>query len=200
MTKTIVLATSNPGKIRELSQLLSLPGMALKPQSDFQIDAPAETAHSFVENALIKARHAATHAGIPAIADDSGLVVPYLKGEPGVYSARYAGSASSDQENNKKLIAKLRELEAMSVSRAAFFKSVLVYLEHPRDPSPVICHGTWHGHIVDLPLGTNGFGYDPHFLVDSEQCTAAQLDTVSKNRLSHRGQAASQLRRHLLSV
>jgi len=186
----IVLASSNRGKLAELESLLAPEGCALVTQDDLGIDPAREDGLTFVENALKKARHASARCGLAAIADDSGLVVDALRGAPGICSARYAGDAASDEDNNNKLIDALRG----QPDRRAHYYCVLVLLEHPADPAPLIASGRWDGEIVDAPRGTGGFGYDPHFLVTGHGRTAAELDAGEKNALSHRGQAVRQLR------
>ena len=187
LNDTVVFASSNPGKIREVSQMLVGLHLTILPQSQFQVQDADETGLTFVENALIKARHAATQTGLPALADDSGLVVDALEGEPGICSARYAGVGATDEANLQKV---LREMHDVPQSdRAARFVCVLVYLRHPRDPMPVICEGVWEGELTDAPVGQYGFGYDPIFFVPTHGCTSAQLLPEVKNVLSHRGQA-----------
>ena len=183
-----VLATSNRGKVAELTALLAAADLPLRvtAQSELGVTAPPETAVTFVENALQKARHAAEATGLPAIADDSGLVVAALGGAPGVRSARFASDDADDAAN----IAKLLELLASPrLSRAAFFHCVLVAIEHPNDAAPVIASGSWRGEISSAPRGRNGFGYDPVFFDPTLQRTAAELDAQQKNRVSHRGKA-----------
>jgi len=185
----IVLASGNPGKIREIQALLA--EHPIVPQSDFSISDAEETGTTFVENAIIKARHAAQHSGLPAIADDSGLVVDALDGAPGVYSARYAGPGSSDLDNLQKL---LKELEGVpEAQRSARFICVLAFMQHGTDPTPVIAQGVWEGRILTRPAGSNGFGYDPVFWVPTHQCASAELAPEVKNALSHRGQALRNL-------
>lgn len=188
----VVLASGNPGKLREFAAMLGEAGIELVPQSDYDVAAPAETAPTFVENALIKARHAARGTGLPAIADDSGLEVDALGGAPGVRSARFAGEHADDAANNRRLLDEL----AVAGDRGARFRAVLVYLRHPDDPAPVVCEGTWEGRIATAPRGTGGFGYDPLFEL-SDGRTAAELPAEEKNLLSHRGQALSALRHRL---
>ncbi|MDZ7748130.1 MAG: RdgB/HAM1 family non-canonical purine NTP pyrophosphatase [Halofilum sp. (in: g-proteobacteria)] len=190
----VVLASGNAGKLRELGQLLADAGIELVAQSDYGVAAPPETAPTFVENALIKARHAARATGLPAIADDSGLEVDALGGAPGVRSARYAGEHADDAANIRRL---LGELEGVAdTDRGARFRAVLVYLRHADDPAPLVCEGTWEGRIAAAPRGDGGFGYDPLFeLADGR--TAAELPAEEKNLLSHRGQALSALRHRL---
>ena len=191
MTQTIVLATGNAGKVRELSQMLAAKNLIIKPQTDFNVPEVPETGTTFVENAIIKARHACKITGLPAIADDSGLVVSALKGEPGIYSARYSGENATDTTNIEKLLDKLTNVPAHK--RQAYFQCVLVYFTHEFDPTPIICQGRWHGVITEQPSGTDGFGYDPVFLIPELNKTAAQLSKDEKNSLSHRAQALQQL-------
>jgi len=185
----VVLATSNPGKLAELNVLLLPLGVTLQAQSALAVPDADETATTFIENALIKARHAATATGLPAIADDSGLVVSALGGAPGILSARYAGLAANAASNNRALIEALRGID----DRRAYFYCALVFLRHPADPAPLVATADWTGRIVDEPRGDQGFGYDPHFLVDGMTQTAAQLAADVKNRISHRGRAAAAL-------
>jgi len=184
---TIVLATGNQGKVKELASLLADQKTTVKPQSEFNVSEVAETGTTFVENAIIKARHACKITGLPSIADDSGLEVDALKGAPGVYSARYAGENATDGDNNAKLLQELSDVE--SKDRTARFHCVLVYMQHENDPTPIICHGVWEGSILTAPQGEYGFGYDPLFWLDSHNMTSAQLPRDLKNQLSHRGQA-----------
>jgi XTP/dITP diphosphohydrolase len=193
--KQIVLATGNPGKVREINELLADHDMEVMPQSAFGVPEAEETGLSFVENALIKARNAALHAGLPAIADDSGLEVDALQGAPGIYSSRYAGAGASDRDNLEKLLAELADFAVEQ--RSARFQCVMVYMRHHLDPTPLICQGTWEGHILFAARGSNGFGYDPIFYVPSHDCSSAELPPEIKNRLSHRGQA---LRRLVASI
>ena len=186
MTQRIVLASGNKGKVREFSELLAARDISIVPQSDFAVPEADETGLTFVENAIIKARNAAAHTGLPAIADDSGIEVDYLNGAPGIYSARYAGDAGS-AANNAKLITALDGVP--EAQRTARFQCLLVYLRHPDDPTPVICQGTWEGRILTAQCGDAGFGYDPLFYVPDEGCSAAELAAERKNQLSHRGQA-----------
>ena len=181
----VVVATGNPGKVRELAEALAGLPFELVVQGELGIEAAPETACTFLENALGKARHAAGQSGLPAIADDSGLVVPSLGGAPGIHSARYAGAGATDADNNAKL---LREL-GTGTPCAAYFTCCLVYIAAPADPAPVVAAARWHGEIIASPRGANGFGYDPHFLVPNLGKTSAQLPLAEKNRLSHRGQA-----------
>ena len=186
-----MLASSNPGKLREFNQLLGGLQIEVLPQSHFKVVDAEETGLSFVENALLKARNATAHSGLPAIADDSGLEVDALHGAPGIYSARYAGSDASDSDNIAKLLAALTDVpEAL---RTARFQCLMVYMEHAHDPTPLICQGTWEGRILIEPRGTQGFGYDPVFFARAHNCSAAELPPAVKNNLSHRGQALRQL-------
>lgn len=189
--KQVVLATGNPGKVRELAELLQPLNLEILPQSQFGVASVAETGTTFVENAIIKARHAASVTGLAAIADDSGLEVDYLNGAPGIYSSRFAGEDASDRDNLDKLLARLKGVPM--ADRRARFRCVLVYMGHADDPTPLICQGTWEGRIAEQPSGDGGFGYDPVFFVPTEQCTAAELDKHRKGALSHRGQALRQL-------
>lgn len=189
----VVLASSNAGKLSELDALLSPMGFNLVTQSALGIEAALETACTFVENALLKARHASRLSGLAAIADDSGLAVDALTGAPGVFSARYAGANASDEDNNRKLIDTLGETRDTS----AHYYCVIVYLAHADDPAPLIATGRWDGRIVTPPRGSNGFGYDPYFFVPDRGCTAAELEPAVKNRISHRGQAVSGLKQLL---
>ena len=181
----VVVASGNPGKLRELAAALAGLSLDLVAQDDLGIDAAPETASTFLENAFGKARHAASESALPAIADDSGLVVPSLGGAPGIHSARYAGADATDADNNAKL---LRELGSKTPC-AAYFTCCLVYMASPADPAPVVATARWHGLIISSPRGTNGFGYDPYFLVPNLGRTSGQLPVAEKNRLSHRGQA-----------
>lgn len=187
MTRKIVLASGNLGKVREFNQILSGLGLEVVPQSQFTVPEAEETGLTFVENAILKARNAAAHTGLPAIADDSGLEVDALNGAPGIYSARYAGGGASDEQNLRKLLDDLRAVPERE--RAARFRAVIVFLRHASDPTPVIAQGAWEGRILDAPRGSNGFGYDPVFFVPTHSCSAAELSPEQKNALSHRGQA-----------
>lgn len=188
---TVVLASSNPGKVREFNELLAGHRIEVVPQSQFGVQDAAETGLTFVENAILKARNAARHTGLPAIADDSGIEVDALKGAPGIYSARYAGIGAGDRANLEKLLAELEDVP--EAGRSARFQCLMVYLRHADDPTPLICQGTWEGRILTTPRGSNGFGYDPVFFVPTHDCSAAELEPVVKNALSHRGQALRQL-------
>ena len=187
----VVLATGNQGKVRELGALLADFEMEVVPQTQFNVEEAEETGLTFVENAILKARNAAAQTGLPAIADDSGLEVEYLKGEPGIYSARYAGEGGNDGRNNVKL---LKALEGVpEAERTARFQCVMVYMRHENDPVPMIAQGSWEGRILEAPQGENGFGYDPVFYVPEEGCSSAELAPEVKNRLSHRGRALKRL-------
>ncbi len=190
MFDTIVLASGNAGKLREFAALLAPLGITVRPQSDFDVPEADEPYASFVENALGKARHAAQHTGLPALADDSGLCVDALGGAPGIHSARYAGEPKSDERNIERLIAEL----AGQDDRRARFVCVLALVRSADDPQPIIAEGEWHGRILDAPRGKHGFGYDPVFWLEDLQQSAAELDAALKNMLSHRGNAC----RHLL--
>lgn len=187
----VVFASSNLGKIRELEMLLKDFHLTLIPQTKLGVSDAVETGLTFIENALIKARHACKTTGLPALADDSGLAVNALQGAPGIYSARYAGPNADATANIKKLLLALRDVPAQK--RQAAFHCVLVYMSHANDPTPFICHGIWHGSILQEPQGQGGFGYDPVFFVTSENKSAAELPEQTKNHLSHRGQALRQL-------
>lgn len=183
----IVLASGNAGKLREFAQLFSGWQIAVIPQSDFISQEAEETGLSFIENALIKARHASRASGLPALADDSGLAVDVLDGAPGIYSARYAGKGASDDDNNRKLLQQLAGVP--TERRTASFHCALAFVRTPEDPVPLVCTASWRGWILEHPAGDQGFGYDPLFFVASENLTSAQLPREVKNRLSHRAQA-----------
>ena len=183
----LVLATANAGKLAELRAMLAGSGISVLPQTQFNVPAVDETGLSFVENAIIKARHASACSGMAALADDSGLEVDALAGAPGIHSARYAGIAASDSANNSKLLAALQDVP--DDERSARFHCVLALLRDPGDPMPLICHGTWEGTILRRPEGESGFGYDPLFFVPEQRCSSAQLPASIKNRLSHRARA-----------
>jgi XTP/dITP diphosphohydrolase len=189
--KKIVLATGNAGKVREFAQLLAEFDAEIIPQTQLNVSNVPETGLTFVENALIKARHAAEITGLPAIADDSGIEVDALNGAPGIYSARFAGENATDVDNNQLLLQQLQETP--EAERTARYHCVIVYLRHALDPTPLICHGIWEGRVLTAPQGENGFGYDPLFLIPEQQCTAAQMPSDLKNKLSHRGQAMREL-------
>ncbi|EKK4080017.1 XTP/dITP diphosphatase [Cronobacter dublinensis] len=183
----VVLATGNAGKVRELASLLREFGLDIVAQTELGVDSAEETGLTFIENAILKARHAAQVTGLAAIADDSGLAVDALGGAPGIYSARYAGADASDRANLEKLLDALKEVP--DDKRQAQFHCVLVYLRHAEDPTPLVFHGVWPGVIARTPAGQGGFGYDPIFFVPSEGKTAAELTREEKSAISHRGQA-----------
>jgi XTP/dITP diphosphohydrolase len=194
----IVLASGNAGKVVELEQLLAGSGVELVPQTALGVDDADETGLTFVENALIKARHAARITGLPALADDSGICVDALGGAPGLYAARYAGTHGDNAANRAKL---LRELAGVPAERRqAYFIAVLVLLRHADDPAPLIAEGRWHGRILEAERGTGGFGYDPLFLPEGHDISAAELEPALKNRLSHRGQALATLKARLPDI
>ena len=197
--KKVVLATGNAGKVAEMQRTLQGFGFEVLPQSQFNIPEAIEDGLSFIENAIIKARHACALTGLPAIADDSGLEVDALLGAPGIHSARYANEVPQNEQgdtaNNKKLLAALQN----HTNRSARFQCVLVYMLHEKDPTPLICQGTWEGSITHTPAGNNGFGYDPLFFVPEFGCNSAQLSPEQKKRLSHRGAALAQLKAALQS-
>ena len=198
--REFVLASGNQGKLREMSALLKPLGFVVRPQSDWQVPEAAETASTFIENSLIKARQAARYTGLPSIADDSGLVVPVLNGEPGIYSARYAGDEAGDEANIHKL---LEELSGMhGVDRNAHFLCAMVMVQSADDPAPLLAIGRWHGQILQKAQGSGGFGYDPVFGVfplssDGKRRSAAELSPGDKSRVSHRGQALTKLVRQM---
>jgi len=194
-SQKIVLATGNQGKVKELANMLQDLTLTVVPQSDFNVSEVAETGTTFVENAIIKARHAAKITGLPAIADDSGLAVDYLQGAPGIYSARFAGENATDDDNINKLLRDLKDVSA--AQRKARFLCVLVFMRHANDPTPIICQGEWHGFITQQRSGDQGFGYDPVFYVEQQQMTSAQLPRELKNQLSHRGKALELLKAQL---
>lgn len=187
----IVLASSNPGKIKEFQEICASLAIKLIPQSELGIEDVEETAATFVENAIIKARHAARLSGLPAIADDSGLVIDALGGMPGVRSSRYAGEGADDAARIKKVLNELRKVKL--ADRDASFHCVTVLMEDEDDPAPLICEGVWEGKIIFEPKGENGFGYDPIFYVPEHKCTAAELSSEIKNKISHRADALEQL-------
>lgn len=187
----LVLASGNRGKLEELAQMLEPLHIEVSSQAEFGVEPVAETGQTFVENALLKAREASRVSGMPALGDDSGLVVDALDGRPGIYSARFAGEEASDVDNNQKLLA---ELEGLPMERrTAHFHCCLVLLLHERDPVPLIAEGTWHGHILERPRGDGGFGYDPLFHDQRLGASAAELPMEEKARVSHRGKALAEL-------
>ena len=187
--KQLVLASSNPGKLREFGELLAPLGIEVLPQGALGVPDAEEPHATFVENALAKARHASRHAKLPALADDSGICVAALDGEPGVHSARFAGEPKSDQRNNAKLVALLKDRP----DRRAHYYCVVVLVRHADDPEPLIAEGRWHGEVIDAPRGDGGFGYDPYFLLPDLARTAAELEPHEKHAVSHRGKALRRL-------
>jgi XTP/dITP diphosphohydrolase len=185
MTKRLILASNNKGKLKEFNELLSTVGFSVHAQGEYDVPEADEPFHTFVENALQKARHAARITGLPALADDSGVCVNALGGAPGVYSARFAGEPKSDARNNEKMIVELAKHE----DKSAYYYCVLVFVRHADDPQPIIADGRWNGVMVDTPRGAGGFGYDPYFFIPSLGKCAAELAPEEKNALSHRGQA-----------
>ena len=196
--KRVVLATSNRGKLAELQPLLADAGFELVAQGELGVDDAIEDGKTFVENALIKARHAAAATGLPALADDSGLVVPRLGGAPGLLSARYAGTHGDSAANIARLLDEMRDLRGDA--RRAWFHCAIVLLRHADDPQPLIAEGSWHGRVLDAPRGGRGFGYDPVFLDPEHDASAAELEPSLKNRVSHRGRALAVLRARLADV
>jgi XTP/dITP diphosphohydrolase len=186
---TLILASGNQGKLREFSQMLAPLGWDVQAQGLHGVPDIEETGLSFVENAILKARNACEHTGLAALADDSGIEVDALNGEPGIYSARFSGPGANDASNNAELLQRLQGID----QRSARYHCVLVFMRHAKDPVPLICHASWEGTILTAPQGEGGFGYDPLFWLDDLQCTAAQLDPTIKNRISHRGLALQQL-------
>ncbi|MBT3204907.1 MAG: RdgB/HAM1 family non-canonical purine NTP pyrophosphatase [Gammaproteobacteria bacterium] len=187
----LVIASGNKGKLRELSALLEPLDYDVHTQAEFNVPDVPETGTTFVENAIIKARHAAELTGLAAVADDSGIEVDALDGAPGVYSARFSAPNATDEKNNTLLVEKLRDVP--EELRTARYRAVIVYMKHAKDPSPIICEGSWEGRIVLTPVGEGGFGYDPYFFVPTHSCTSAELSAEVKNSLSHRGQALREL-------
>lgn len=185
----IVLASNNAGKLREFKQILEPLGIEIIPQGDLNIPASDEPFDTFLENALLKARHASRASGLPALADDSGICVDALNGAPGIYSARFSGENATDALNNQKLIEQLQGIN----NRHAHYVCLLALVKHPKDPEPLIAQGNWHGLVVDSPKGAGGFGYDPHFYLPDLQMCAAELSADLKNQHGHRGQALQKL-------
>ena len=194
MARKVVLATNNAGKAKELNAMLNGLDMEIVAQGALGVPEAEETGLSFIENAILKARNAATHAKLPAIADDSGLEVDALEGAPGIYSARYAGTPSDDRANLEKLLKAMQDVP--DFGRSARFRCVIVYLKHAQDPAPLVAEGVWEGSILRAPKGSNGFGYDPVFWVPERGCSSAELPSEVKNQLSHRGQALARLAAH----
>jgi XTP/dITP diphosphohydrolase len=193
--RQIVLASDNPGKLREIKKILTNLPYEIISQTEFAVPKLQETALTFVENAILKARHASKHTQLPAIGDDSGLEIDALHGEPGIYSARYAGPDAISQNNIAKVLLKLRNIP--KEKRSTRFQCVIVFLKHTKDPAPIIAQGTWEGSILFQVQGKNGFGYDPIFYVPTHNCSAAELPIDIKNKLSHRGQALRKLLKEL---
>lgn len=193
--KKLVIATENLGKLKEIQHYLAEFDLEILPQSQFNVSSIAETGKTFIENALIKARHASAITKQPTLADDSGLVIDALNGAPGIYSARYAGEQSNDAANIKKVLEEMQNVP--SKNRIAHFYCVMILLRHANDPAPVVGVGIWHGSILTAATGQNGFGYDPIFYVPTHHCSAAELDLTLKNQLSHRGLALKQLQQQL---
>lgn len=187
----IVLASNNKKKVAELNDMLLGLNFKVMPQSDFLVESVPETGSTFVENAIIKARHAARITGLPALADDSGLEVDALHGAPGVYSARFAGDDASDEDNLNKLLDELNGIPP--IMRSARYWCVLAFMRHADDPTPILCQASWEGQIITEPKGENGFGYDPVFFVPDTGCTAAQLPPLIKNQSSHRAKALKEM-------
>ena len=185
----LVLASNNVGKVKEFQALLAPLNFQVIPQGDLGIPSAEEPHFTFVENALAKARHASAASGLPALADDSGICAHALNGQPGVLSARFAGEQGDDAANNQKLIQELQD----QADRGAHYVCALVFVNSAHDPEPIIVQARWYGQIIDQGAGSNGFGYDPHFFLTEQQCTAAQLDQAQKNLISHRGQALREL-------
>ena len=189
--RTLVLASGNPGKLRELNTMLDPLGWVVRPQSDWGISEAVEAGLCFVENALIKARHASSQTGLPALGDDSGLVVDALDGAPGIYSSRFAGAGADDSANNSKLLEALKGVP--EPARNAHFHCAMALMRHAQDPAPLLSSGRWDGRILTSSAGAGGFGYDPLFRVPGQGCSSAELPAEIKNRLSHRGQALSEM-------
>ena len=191
----LVLASNNAGKVKEFQALLATLNFQVIPQGELGIPSAEEPHHTFVENALAKARHASAASGLPALADDSGICAHALNGQPGVLSARFAGEQGDDAANNQKLIQELKD----QVDRCAHYVCALVFVNSANDPEPLIVQTRWYGEIVDQAAGNNGFGYDPHFFLPDQKCTAAELEPAKKNVISHRGQAMRELMAQLKS-
>ncbi len=189
--QNIVLASSNQGKLAEFNRLLNSHNMSVVAQGELNVPDADETGLTFVENAILKARNACAHTGLPAIADDSGLEVDALDGAPGIYSARFSGAGATDQINNAYLLEKLQNTPEHA--RTARYQCILVFMQHEKDPTPIICQGSWEGRILNAPEGEGGFGYDPLFWLEEYQCSAANLPYGKKNHVSHRAIAMQAL-------
>lgn len=187
----IVLASGNRKKLDELNSILAPLGFDVVPQSRFGVPEVEETGLTFVENAILKARNAAAHTGLPALSDDSGIEVDALQGAPGIYSARFAGPDATDADNNALLVKRLQALP--EASRRARYQCIIVFMRHAHDPVPLIAQGSWEGEVQLTPAGQHGFGYDPHFYIPALGCTAAEMEPAEKNRISHRGRALQAL-------
>jgi len=198
MKQTLVLASGNAGKLKEFSQLLAPFNFTVQAQGELGVSDAEETGLSFVENSILKARHACAQTGLPALADDSGLAVDALGGAPGIYSARFSGEGATDQSNNELLLQKLDGVA--DDKRGAAFHCVLTFMRHAEDPSPIICQAQWSGRILQQARGKQGFGYDPLFWVAEQQCASAELDRDIKNAISHRAKAMQQLSQALLQL
>ena len=198
MIPKVVLASSNPGKLREFKRMLSDVHFNIIPQSEFKISDAIEDGLTFVENSILKARHASKHTGLPALADDSGIEVDALMGQPGIYSARYAGEHGDDEANNDKLLKAL--IDIPEAERTARFRCCIVYLRHAEDPSPLIADASWEGRILFERSGQNGFGYDPLFYVPTHHTSSAELDPDEKNKISHRGVALTNMLEQLKNI
>lgn len=195
----IVLASNNSGKIKEFNYALSGLPLEIVPQKKFSVPEIEETGSTFIENAIIKARHASQLTKLPAIADDAGIIVDVLNGKPGIYSARYAGEPTNDKKNINKLLKQLENIKNLE-ERSAHYYCVIVFLTHEQDPTPNIYQATWEGNILFEPKGENGFGYDPIFYVPTHKCSAAELTLEEKDRCCHRGKALRNLRQHLETI
>lgn len=191
MDTTIVLATGNKHKVNEIDAILNTIGLKVVPQSNFNVAEAEETGTTFVENAIIKAKNASAQTGLPAIADDSGIEVDALNGEPGVYSSRYSGENATDKTNLDKLINNIQNIDPKQ--RTARYWCVMVFMRHAKDPTPIICQASWEGSLITTPTGTNGFGYDPIFWINDKQATAAEISLEEKNSMSHRSKALKML-------
>lgn len=197
MTTRIILASNNQGKLREFTTLFADTGLTIISQSEFAVEDADETGLSFIENAIIKARHACAKTQLPAIADDSGLAIDYLDGAPGIYSARYAGTHGDDKANNQKVLSEM--VGVPSAQRTARFICALAFMRHASDPTPIVCQASWNGIIAEQEHGENGFGYDPLFWLPEQNCCSAELTKENKNNISHRAKALTLLLAELKS-